>query len=70
MLMHAKGRTESSDPYNHQIYRNKVNHEIFLERFFSPHPIHLSMTVPVDGSGLMSNLTPRKSLMCLSVSIP
>ena len=45
-------------------------HDIFLDRFFNPHPTHLSMTVSVDGSGLMTNLTPRKSLMCRSVSIP
>lgn len=45
-------------------------HDIFLDRFFNPHPTHLRMTVPVDGSGLMTNLTPRKSLMCRSVWIP
>jgi hypothetical protein len=46
------------------------NQELFLERFFNPLPTHLSMTVPVDGSGLMTNLTPKKSLMSLSTSIP
>lgn len=51
-------------------YQSVAFHDIFLDRFFNPHPTHLSMTVSVDGSGLMTNLTPRKSLMCLSVSIP
>lgn len=47
-----------------------MNHEAFLDKFVNPHPTHLSMTVPVDGSGLMTNLTSRNSLMFLSVSIP
>ena len=35
-----------------------------------PQPTHLSITVSVNGSGLITNLTPRKSLICLRVSIP
>lgn len=38
-------------------------------RFLYLRPTQLTITVPVDGSGLMSNVTPRKSLMHLSASI-
>ena len=52
------------------LHLGMTHHESFLERFFKPHPTHLWMTVPDEGSGLIANLTPRKSLMSLNASIP
>ena len=45
-------------------------HENFREKFCNPHPWPVSFTVPVKWSGSNTNLTPRKSMMFLSVSIP
>ena len=63
------GRDIPRERHTFTVNRN-ADHETFLERFLKPHPTHFSMTVPVEGSGLMANLTPRKSLMCLKASIP
>lgn len=73
-LMHARQFNHILSLYQHipckKTPLNVTNYEAFLDKFVNPHPTHLSMTVPVDGSGVMTNLTSRNSLMFLSVSIP
>lgn len=56
--------------FTHENIAALTSHDAFLDRFFRPHPTHLRMTVSVEGSGFMTNVTPRKSLICLRTSIP
>ena len=49
---------------------NPVAYELFRAIFFTPAPTHFKVTVFELGSGLITNMTLRKSLMFRSVSIP